>query len=46
MRDSLHSGQRTTSVHVQRASRMPREVDQGGLGKAPFMDPHEIGLEN
>lgn len=20
--------------------------DQGGLGKAPFMDPHETGLEN
>ena len=54
VRDSLHSGQRTTSVHVQRttsvhvqrASRMPGEVDQDGPGKGPFMDPHEIGLEN
>ena len=46
MGDSSHSGQRTTSGYTQSASEMPGEVDQNGLGKGPFMDPHKMGLEN
>ena len=46
MGDSSHSGQRTTSVYMQSTSEMPGEVDQNGLGKGPFMEPHKMSLEN